>query len=159
MRMLPFVPVKECCLTNQVLSDSRYREISRLDLRWIMGTWFPCVDRATSIRARFTRSNLQMNASTAGRSRSLCGSPCRRTRLQTRQTQNTLGNSSQMMSSARGRRISKLACAKLPSLIQSSFACPSFSKERKEGRSPRELNRLDISSRQITGKPVLSPIC
>ena len=70
-----------------------------------------------------------------------------------------LGNSSQMMSSARGRRISKLTCAKLPSLIQASFACASSSKERKEERSSREHNRLDISSRQITGRPVLSPIC
>src|SRR5215831_7043681 len=99
------------------------------------------------------------NASTAGRSRNLCGSPCRKTRLQARQAQMILGNSSQMMSSARGRRISKLTCAKLPSLIQAFFACASSSKERKEEKSSREPNRPDISSRQITGRPVLSPIC
>ena len=123
------------------------------------GTLGPCVDRATSITVRLTRLNLPMNANTAGRSRSLCGSPCRKTRLQTRQAQRILGNSSQMMSSARGSRISKLTCAKLPSLIQASFACASSSRERKKERSPLEDNRLDISSRQITGKPVFSPIC
>ena len=142
-----------------MLSDCKNPAISRPDFRWITGTSVPWVDRATSIRARFTRSNLQMNASTAGRSRSLCGSPCRKTRLQARQAQRILGNSSQMMSSARGRRISKLTCAKLPSLIHASFACASSSKERKEERSSREPNRPDISSRQITGRPVLSPIC
>jgi len=75
------------------------------------------------------------------------------------QAQDSLGRSSQITTVARGNRISKVASAKLPSLIHLSPACAFFTKLRKAGTSFSVQCGCQIESRQITDAPVRSPSC
>jgi hypothetical protein len=129
--------------------------------RWLRkrstGTSAPEAIRSASIWGRFTRSKFQMNESTAVRPPGLY-SPRRRVRSKARHVQSIRDFSSQTMSCARGKRRSNVARAKLPSLIQPSGACASANSARKAATSLTGPSPCHIASRQITGKPVRSPI-
>jgi hypothetical protein len=109
------------------------------------------------MRRRLTRSNFQMNASTWWSLRRRWSSPGLNRRVIARQAQHSFERSSQITSVARGNRRSKVARAKLPSLIHSSPACASFMRMRKAGTSFSAQCGCQTESRQITGAPVRSP--
>jgi hypothetical protein len=89
----------------------------------------------------------------------LCASPGLKTRVIAREPQESFDRSSQITRVARGNRISKVANAKLPSLIHSSPACAFSSKLRKAGTSFSSQCGCQRLSRQIMGAPVRSPSC
>ncbi len=111
------------------------------------------------MRGRLTRSNLKMNANTLVSLPIRWASPRLNTRVIARQAQDNLERSSQMTRVARGNRRSKVAKAKLPSLIHSSRACAFFNKARKAGTSFSSQCGCQMASRQITGAPVRSASC
>jgi len=111
------------------------------------------------MRGRLIRSKFQMKARTLGSPRNPCGSRGLNARRTTRQIQYSLERSSQITSVARGNRRSKVATAKLPSLIQLSPACRFSTNERKVGTSFSVQPGCQISSRQIAGAPASRPSC
>lgn len=109
------------------------------------------------MRGRLIRSNFQMNFSTLINALIRCGSPRVNTRLIARQEQRSFGRSSQTIRVARGNRISNVAAAKLPSLIQLSPACASISRVLKPGTSASVHWGCQTASKVMTGAPVISP--
>jgi hypothetical protein len=77
-------------------------------------------------------------------------------RVSARQAHDNRERSSQITKVARGRRRSKVAWEKLPSLIHSSPACASRTSFRKAGRSLSSQWGCQMASRQITGMPARS---
>jgi hypothetical protein len=121
------------------------------------GTSGPQETRNASMRGRFIRSNFQMKASTLASLPIPWASPRLKTRVIACQPQYNRERSIQITSLARGSRISKVASAKLPSLIHASPACASFIRVRKAGTSFLSQCGCQMASRQITGAPVRSP--
>ena len=133
--------------------------MSRFPVNRRTGTSGPWETRIASMRGRLIRSKFQMKASTLGRRRIPCASRGLNARRMTRQIQNSLERSSQSTSVARGNRRSNVATAKLPSLTQSSPACAFSIMARKVGTSFFVQCGCHMSSRQITGAPVIWPSC
>ena len=111
------------------------------------------------MRGRLTRSNFQMNDSTSASLPIRWGSRRLNTRVIAREAQYSFERSSQITRVARGSRISKVASAKLPSLIHSSPACACFNKARNAGTLFSSECACHMASRQIRGAPVHSPSC
>jgi hypothetical protein len=111
------------------------------------------------MRGRLTSSNFQTNASTSVSLPIRWVSPRLNTRVIARQAQESLERSSQITRVARGNRISKVASAKLPSLIHSSPACAVFNKVRKTEMSFSSQCGCQMASRQMTGAPVRLASC
>jgi hypothetical protein len=86
-------------------------------------------------------------------------SPRLNTRVIARQAQDSFEHSSQITSVARGKRMSKVACAKLPSLIHSSPACACFISALNAARSFCSKRGWQRASKQMTGAPVRLPSC
>lgn len=111
------------------------------------------------MRGRFTLSKFQMNLRTLGSARNPCGSVGLNVLTITRHIQNNLERSNQITRVARGKRRSKAATAKFPSLIQLSPACNFSIKLRNTDASTFVQCCCQISSRLITAAPVRSPSC
>ena len=137
--------------------EARKAATSRLPMSLQTGTFGPCETLVISISGRLTRSNFQMNANTSVSLPIRWASPRLNTRVTERQAQESLDRSSQITSVARGNRISKVASAKLPSLIHASPACACLIKVRKVGTSFSFQFGCQMASRQITDAPVRSP--
>ena len=133
--------------------------MSRLLANLRTGTAGPCKSLAASMRGRLSRSKFQMNRSTSTSLPIWWASPCLNTLVIARQVQESLERSSQIIRVARGNRISKVATAKLPSLIHASPACSFSTKVRKTGTSFSPQCGCQIASRQTTRALVSSPSC
>ena len=105
------------------------------------------------------RLKFQMKARTLSRPCKPCASPGVNALTITRQLQTNLGRSIQRTRVARGSRRSNVATAKLPSLTQYSPACILSIRTRNAGTSSFPQCDCQVSSRQITGAPIIPPSC